>query len=92
MGQHVIIYVNIAEKSRILRCKTVRMGSLVIAILLYYYNIIIILLHLNTQAEVLSFRLQIVRWPRFFARVHTQPNIWAESFIVVVLINYLEFG
>ena len=50
------------------------------------------LLHLNTHVEVLSFRLQIARWPIFFAKVHTQPNIWAKSFIAAVLIYHLEFG
>ena len=52
----------------------------------------IFLLDLNTQVEVLSFRLRISRSPGFFAKVHTQPNIWTKSFIAAVLINYLEFG
>ena len=28
----------------------------------------------------------------FFAKVHTQPNIWAKSFIAAALIYRLEFG
>ena len=52
----------------------------------------IFLVHLNAHVEVLSFRLQIARWPIFFAKVHTQPNIWAKSFITAVLIYHLEFG
>ena len=61
--------------------------------LVYHYNMpSILLLHLITHVEVLSFRLQIARWPIFFAKVHTQPNIWAKIFTAAVLIYHLECG